>query len=276
VYARRPGADDNRVRYPSPLVEATLLGRRVRFFADCRLDTGEEVVAHCVNSGSLRGVIRPGQRVRLSRSANPERKLAWTWEQALVGRTWVGVDTAIPNPAVHEALLAGRVPSLRAYARFRREVRFGRENSRVDLLLEGDGLPPLYLEVKNVSMAEGDRALFPDSVTERGRKHLRELAREVRAGNRAALLFFVHRPDCRSLSSADAVDPAYGRALRWAAREGVEVLAHRAVLDRRGVRLGAAVPVDLSPGKDRGASLLAPPAGTAGSPKPLDRVIGGG
>ncbi len=246
------------MRYPSPLVEGTLLGRRVRFFADVRLDDGSEVVAMCANTGSLRGVLAVGGRVRLSRTSNPARKLAWTWEQALVGRTWVGVNTALPNRAVEEALGAGAVPCAAGRPEFRREVAFGREGSRVDFVLEGEGLPRLALEVKNVSMAEGERALFPDSVTDRGRKHLRELAREVREGREAAVLFFVHRGDCGVLSPADAIDPAYGRALRWAARAGVKVLAHRAVLDRRGVRLGPAIRVDLSSGSSWGASLLPP------------------
>jgi len=254
------------MRYPVPLFEGVLLGRRKRFFADVRLDDGREVAAHCVNSGSLRGVILPGQRVRLSPATNPGRKLRWTWEQARVGRTWVGVNTMVPNRVVGEALAGDRPESLAAWTRFRPEVRFGRENSRVDFLLEGDGIESLALEVKNVSMAEGDRGLFPDSVTDRGRKHLRELAAEVRAGRHGAVLFFVPRADVRVLSPADAIDPAYGRALRWAAREGVQLLAHRAVVDRRGVRLGEAIPVDLTPGLRGGASWLAP-----GKPRPRRR-----
>jgi len=248
------------VRYESPLVEGVLLRRRVRFFADVRLEDGSEVTALCANTGSLRGVIEPGQRVRLSRAANPDRRLRFTWEQARVGRAWVGVNTAIPNPAVEEALRSGRVPLQRGRTRVRREVPFGRENSRVDFVLEGAGLPPLALEVKNVSMAEGDRALFPDSVTERGRKHLRELAAEVRAGREGAVLFFVHRSDCASFAPADAVDPAYGRALRWAARQGVRLAAHAVLMDARGVRLGPEIPVDLSPGRRNGATLLPPKA----------------
>jgi sugar fermentation stimulation protein A len=251
------------VRYSSSLVEGTLLGRRLRFFADVRLDDGTGVVAHCMNTGSLRGVIAPGQRVRLSRSPDPGRRIPFAWEQALVGRTWVGVNTSIPNRVVGEALARGAVPVAEGRDAVRREVPFGRENSRVDFVVEGAGHPPLALEVKNVSMAEGDRALFPDSVTERGRKHLRELAAEVRAGRAGAVLFFVHRPDCVRFSPADAVDPAYGRALRWAAREGVLLVAHRALLDARGVRLGPEIPVDLSPGLRGGASLL--------PPKPLAR-----
>ena len=246
------------VRYPSPLVEGTLLRRRVRFFADVRLDDGTEVVSLCLNTGSLRGVIAPGQRVRLSRSPEPHRKYPWTWEHARVGRTWVGVNTSIPNRVVGEALRRGAVPAAEGRGSVRAEVKFGRENSRVDFVLEKDGAPRLALEVKNVSMAEGRRALFPDSVTERGRKHLRELAAEVRAGRAGTVLFFVHRADCDVFSPADAVDPAYGRALRWAAREGVRLVAHRALLDARGVRLGPEIPVDLSPGLRFGATLLPP------------------
>jgi sugar fermentation stimulation protein A len=228
----------------------------MRFFADVRLGDGTEVAALCLNTGSLRGVLAAGGRVRLSRSPDPARKHPWTWEHALVGRTWVGVNTSIPNRVVGEALRAGRVPAAEGRESIRAEVPFGRENSRVDFLLEGGGLPPLALEVKNVSMAEGRRALFPDSVTERGRKHLRELAAEVRAGREGAVLFLVHSGDCDRLSPADAIDPAYGRAIRWAAREGVRLLAHRAILDARGVRLGPEIPVDLTPGLRGGASFL--------------------
>jgi sugar fermentation stimulation protein A len=246
------------MRYPSPLVEGVLLARRKRFLADVLLDDGRTVLAHCVNSGSMRGVVREGQRVRISLAANLARKIAWTWEQALVGDTWVGVNTSVPNPVVEEALRAGTVAAAGGRLEVRREVRFGRENSRVDFLLTGAGLPSLALEVKNVSMAEGRRALFPDSVTERGRKHLRELAAEVRAGRAGTVLFFVHRPDCDVLAPADAIDPAYGRALRWAARQGVGIVAHRAVFDAESVTLGEAIPVDLTSGLRGGESLLPP------------------
>jgi sugar fermentation stimulation protein A len=251
------------VRYPSPLVEGTLLARRKRFFADVRLDDGTEVVAMCANTGSLRGVICPGQRVRLSRAANPARRLAFDWEQARVGDAWVGVNTSVPNRLVGEALRAGLLAEAGGRDAVRAEVRFGRENSRVDFVLTGGGLPPLFLEVKNVSMAEGDRALFPDSVTERGRKHLRELAAEVRSGNAAAVLFLVHRADCAAFAPADAVDPAYGRSLRWAARQGVGIWPRAAILDGREVRVGPPLPADLSPGRRNGATLL--------PPKPLKR-----
>ncbi len=257
--------------YPSPLVEGTLLARRVRFLADVRLDDGTVVTAHCVNSGSLRGVLATGQRVRLSRATTQGRKLAWTWEHALVGDIWVGVNTAVPNRVVGEALRAGLVPVAGGRGGVRAEVRFGRENSRVDFMLDGNGLPTLALEVKNVSMAESGRAVFPDSVTERGRKHLRELAAEVRAGREGAVLFFVHRPDCTRLAPADAVDPAYGRALRWAAREGVRLTAHLADFDGTGVRLGAEIPVDLTPGLRGGATFLPPPPPRRRRGKPLPR-----
>jgi sugar fermentation stimulation protein A len=233
-------------------VEGVLLGRRKRFFADVRLADGAEVVAMCANTGSMKGVIAPGQRVRLSRAANPDRKLRFDWEQARVGRAWVGVNTSIPNRAVEEALRAGRLAVAGGRREVRREVPFGREGSRVDFTLEGGGLPRLALEVKNVSMAEDGRALFPDSVTDRGRKHLRELAAEVRAGREAAVLFFVHRADCSSMGPADAVDPAYGRALRWAAREGVRLVAHAVHMDRRGVTVGAEIPVVLDRPPNRG------------------------
>lgn len=233
------------MRFPRPLLQATLLRRYARFFADVRMEDGRVETVHCPNTGSLLGVREPGLTVYLLDSANPARKLRYTWVLARVGRAFVNIETSIPNRVVHDAMVAGAIPELRGYARARREVPYGR-SSRIDLLLDGrPGEPPCYVEVKCTTLAEGRVARFPDAVTERGRKHLTELARQARKGARAVQFFFCSRTDADRFHPADDIDPEYGRELRRASRAGVEVLAWRAAIDRRGVDLDKALPVDL-------------------------------
>lgn len=227
------------------LVPGRLLGRRQRFLADVLLDSGEQVVAHCANTGSMLGCKTPGSRVWLSAADNPKRKLAWTWELIETApETLVGIHTGRSNGLVEEAVGAGAIPALAGFSRLRREVRYGIENSRIDLLLEWDDAPPCYLEVKNVTAAvEGDVALFPDAVSERGSKHLRELMAMVAAGSRAALVFCCQRNDVVEVRPADAIDPVYGRTLRQALAAGVEAYALVAEVSPQEIALRRPVPV---------------------------------
>jgi sugar fermentation stimulation protein A len=230
--------------FPSPLLEGRLLKRYQRFLADVELADGTTVTAHCPNTGSMLGCKEPGSRVWLSEAANPKRKLPYTWEivEALP-EVLVGVNTALSNRLVEEAIAAGAITELRDYSRIRREVRFGAENSRVDLLLEGDG-PDCYVEVKNVTAAaESSIAIFPDAVSERGAKHLRELAAMAEAGHRAVLCFCVQRRDVEEVRPADAIDPVYGRTLRDALARGMEALAYRAEVTPQGIELRHPLPV---------------------------------
>jgi sugar fermentation stimulation protein A len=221
------------MQWPSPLVPGRLLRRYKRFLADVALQDGTTVTAHCANTGSMLGCDRPGSAVLLSEASNPARKLRYTWELVRVGPTWVGINTARANAIVAEAVTGGRIPELAGHTGLRREVPYGK-NSRVDLLLAG-GPGPTYVEVKNTTLADGRTARFPDAVTERGRKHMGELARMVRAGNRAAVVFLVHRDDARLFCPADDIDPAYGKALRGAAKAGVMVLPYGASAGPEGV-----------------------------------------
>lgn len=236
------------MRFAAPPIEGTLLRRYKRFLADVRLGDGQIVTAHCPNTGSLLGCQDPGSRVWLRDSGDASRKLRTTWQAVEVGGTWVNVDTSLPNRVVCEALQAGRIPSLRGYAGLRREVPYGR-NSRIDVLLTRTRSAPCYVEVKSTTLAEGDVGLFPDAVTERGRKHLEELTAVVRAGGRAVQFFLVSRADVRTFRPADAIDPAYGEALRAAAAEGVLVLAWNARVEEQGLELGRRIRVDLRPAK---------------------------
>lgn len=226
------------------LVEGRLIQRRNRFVAEVEL-AGQVVEAHCPNTGSMFGCKAPGSRVWLSPAENPERKLRWTWEivEALPG-VLVGLHTGRPNGLVEEAIRAGRVAELAGYAGIRREVKYGKENSRIDLLLEGEGLPPCYVEVKNVTAAVDDGiGFFPDAVTERGAKHLREMMAVVREGGRAALVFCVQRSDVTEVRPADRIDPAYGRTLREAMAAGVDVVALRATVTPAEITLTDRLPV---------------------------------
>jgi sugar fermentation stimulation protein A len=235
------------MRFPRALVEATLLRRYKRFLADVRFGDGSTATVHCPNSGSLLGVNSPGLPVYLLDSANPDRKLRYTWVLARVGRALVNIETSLPNRVVHEGAEAQRIPELRGYATSRREVPYGR-SSRVDLFLDNHsgGAAPCFVEVKCTTLAEGGVARFPDAVTERGLKHLGELRRQVRAGARAVQFFFCSRTDAERFRPADDIDPAYGKELRRAARAGVEVVAWRARVTTRGIDLDKPLAVDLT------------------------------
>jgi sugar fermentation stimulation protein A len=220
--------------FPKPLVEGTLLKRYQRFFADVRLKDGQVVTAHCANTGSMKTCWKQGDVVYLTHDPRPERKLAYSWELTGTQGGYIGINTARPNVIVEHALTAGLVPELKGFQSLRREVKYGKENSRIDLLLQfSAGLA--YVEVKNTTLWEGGPVLFPDSVTERGRKHLRELIQIVSEGHRGVIFFFVNRPEGEGFAPADAIDPGYGQTLREAHAAGVEILAYRAVTSLSGV-----------------------------------------
>ena len=232
------------MRFASPLIRGTLLRRYKRFLADVMLEDGREVVAHCANPGAMLGLNAPGMTVWLEPSSDPRRKLGFAWRLVeLPGGHYAGIDTGLPNRLVAEALAAGAVPALAGYTGVRPEVRYGTA-SRVDFLLTAEGRPDAYVEVKNVHLRrEADWAEFPDSVTARGARHLRELAAVAAAGSRAVLLYVVQRTDCGRLRLAADLDPAYAAAAAEARAAGVEVLAHATRIDRGGVWLDRALPV---------------------------------
>ncbi len=230
--------------FPLPLVRGRLLRRYKRFLADVMLEDGTEVTAHCANPGAMLGLNAAGSAVWLEPAADPKRKLRWSWRLVeLPGGGFAGIDTGVPNRIVGEALAAGRVPALAGYAGFRPEVRYGTENSRIDFLATGDGLADAYVEVKNVHLRrEDDWAEFPDCVTARGAKHLRELAAMVAAGHRAVMLYVVQRTDCGRFRLAADLDPAYAAAFAAAREAGVEAVAHATRISPAGVTLAEEIP----------------------------------
>ncbi len=236
------------MKFETPLTPGRLLRRYKRFLADIRLDTGEEITAHCANPGAMLGLLAQNGRVWLSRSDKPGRKLPWSWEivEADFGRgpEHVGINTAHPNAIVAEAIRAGFFEQFRGYGSLRREVKYG-QNSRVDILLEGDGLPPLYVEVKNVHMMRRPGiAEFPDSVTVRGAKHLRELADMVGQGHRAIMVYLIQM-SADAFTLAGDIDPAYAAAFRDAQARGVEALAVSCNVTPEGIVVAGNVPISI-------------------------------
>jgi sugar fermentation stimulation protein A len=233
------------MRFQTPLKPAVLLRRYKRFLADVRLESGEEVTAHCPNPGAMLGLDAPGSRIWVEPNDNPRRKLDYAWRLSrMPDGGWVGIDTSLPNRLVAEALREGAIPELSDYSEIRPEQRYG-EKSRVDFLLRQKGLPDLYLEVKNAHLCrQPGLAEFPDCVTARGARHLQDLAQMVAQGHRAVLLFVVQRDDCQRFAVAADLDPAYGRAYDAARAAGVEVLCYDTRIAPERLVLGAPLPLE--------------------------------
>ncbi|MBH8553660.1 DNA/RNA nuclease SfsA [Nostocaceae cyanobacterium CENA357] len=225
--------------YPT-LYPGILLKRYKRFFVDVQLASGEVVVAHCPNTGPMTGVSASGSLVQLSKSDNPKRKLLYTLELIQVHDnepTWVGVNTALPNRVIKLALAKYLFPELGNYSQVKSEVIYGLDKkSRVDFVLMGSEEDrPIYLEVKNTTLAQGTLALFPDTETTRGQKHLRELTALLPL-TRAVMLYLINRGDCTEFAPGDNTDPTYGKLLREAIALGLEVLPCRFDIFPEGIR----------------------------------------
>lgn len=221
------------------LLSGTFIKRYKRFFTDIRTADGDVITVHCPNTGSMKNCQVEGSPCWYSLSSNPKRKLAGTLEivTSAFGNL-AGVNTGRPNHLVREAIENDLIPQLRGYSSLRTEVRYGEEKSRIDLLLEnelseksvaGSASTSCYVEVKNVTLDCGDgRAQFPDSVTTRGSKHLRELMAMVAAGHRAVLFFCVQLTGVEEVSVAAHIDPVYAETLTTAIAAGVEVIVWQA------------------------------------------------
>ena len=239
------------MKYANPLQEARFLRRYKRFMADVELADGSPVTLHCPNTGSMKNCLHPGCRVWYSDSNNPKRKYPCTWEQAEIPvlfngierMTRAGLNTTMANGLVSELINGGLVPELSSYQDIRHEVRYGSQNSRIDLLLRHNGLPDCYVEVKSVTLAMGDGlGLFPDAVTSRGTRHLQELTGMVNAGHRAVLFFCVQHTGIDHVSVARDIDPTYADELDKALEAGVEVIAWGAEMSSETITLTRPVP----------------------------------
>lgn len=217
------------LRIDPPLFPATLLKRYKRFLADVRLDDGTELTVHTPNTGSMLGCAEPGMRIWLRDTQNPKRKYRYSWEMSeTAAGVKIGVNTAISNQLVREAIESGIIEELQGYDQIQTEVSYGHENSRIDLLLK-NATQHCYVEIKNVTAADARYlAMFPDAVTRRGSKHLRELRAMVEAGHRAVIFFSVQRQDVVGFRPAREIDPVYAGTLAEVVAAGVEAMAWQA------------------------------------------------
>lgn len=236
--------------FDRPLLYGTLIRRYNRFFAEIELDSpavdggkkGGLIVAHCPNTGSMKGVNVPGARVAVSHHPNPERRMQYTWQMIYLDGDWVGINTHVPNRITAEAFDAKLIPAFRRYSSYRKEVPFGGD-SRIDFAL---GVREnMLVEVKNVTLVENGLAKFPDCVSERATKHLHRLMDNIKQGGKSSLIFVIQHHAANHFGPADDLDPVYGKTLRKAVKKGMKIEAWKARVTPEEIRLSEKVEVRL-------------------------------
>ena len=234
------------MRFQTDLIPARLIRRYKRFLADCLLEDGREIIAHCANPGSMMGLADEGIKIWLEPNDDPKKKLKYGWR--LIEHEnghFTGVDTSVPNRALRATLENREIPELADYHTVKPEVKYG-EKSRIDFLLTQEGLPDCYVEVKSVTLSRTrGQAEFPDSVTKRGAKHLEELSNMVAQGHRAVMLYLVQRTDCSTFSLADDIDPTYHQAYLDARAAGVETICLSTQISPQEITIGDPIKIDI-------------------------------
>lgn len=232
------------MKFPTKLVRGKIIKRYKRFLADIQLENGEFVTAHVANTGSMKTCWEPNWKVLCSFHDNPKRKLKYSLELIHNKKTWILVNTSIPNKLALEAVEKNLIKELTGHVHIRPEIKIG--NSRIDLLLTKESGEKCYVEVKNVTLkGTGTLALFPDGVTERGQKHLKELMQIKKAGDRACMLYIVNRSDVDSFSPAEKIDPTYAKLLKDAEEAGVEILVYQTKITPTSVIINNSLPYKL-------------------------------
>lgn len=231
------------ISWPS-LIKGNLVKRYKRFLADIELIDGTIVTAHCPNSGSMKSCSQPGQPVYISTHNNPKRKLKYTWELIEMPGSLVGVNTLVPNRLVYQSMISKALPSLAGYCHIRKEATVN-PHCRLDFLLEDENQEKCWVEVKNCTLVEDGKASFPDAVTERGLKHLVEMKKLLKKGDRCIMFYLIQRMDATMFSPADNIDPAYGSKLREVKSQGLEVLVYDVHIDLSMIRLNRKIPYKL-------------------------------
>ncbi len=232
--------------FDQPLIPARSIKRYKRFMCDVILDkSGEQVVAHCPNSGSMKGIPLENSPVMVSYHPSPTRKLKYTLEMVFNGSIWVGVNTGIPNHLVADTIAQNKIPELAGYSEIRKEVKYSK-NSRIDILLS-DKNKLCYVEVKNVTLIDDTHAIFPDAVTTRGQKHLNDLMEMKNQGHRAVMFFTVQRTDCDRFRPAYEIDPDYAKLFTKALDHGVEAYAYQTKVTPQQIEITHLLPIDWPP-----------------------------
>ncbi|MGQ1910008.1 DNA/RNA nuclease SfsA [Marinifilum sp. RC60d5] len=228
--------------FPDKLVHGRLIKRYKRFLADIELDNGEIVVAHTANSGSMKSCLKEDAEVYLTYVDDPKRKTNYTWEMIKINDSWVGINTAVPNLLIYEAVKNQEIIALEGYTDVKREVRF--DDSRFDVFAQNEK-EECFIEVKNVSLKMDNYARFPDAVTVRGRKHLNTLMKVKKEGKRAVMVYVVQRADVDVFAPAVDIDPEYAITLKKACENGVEIYPIRAIVSPKKIVLGDILPFEL-------------------------------
>lgn len=231
------------MKFDSELIQGRLIKRYKRFLADIELDSGEVITAHCPNTGRMLGCSTPGSPVALSISDNPKRKYPHTLEMVHENSTWVGVNTARTNEIVAEAIRKGSIAEFPIVDSIKKEVKTS-EHTRLDLQLIVEG-KPVFIEIKNCSLAENNVAMFPDAVTERGTKHLHELIQLSKSGKETCIFFLVQRMDADCFKPASYIDEVYAKTLRTASEAGVKILAYQAEVNLEAIEVIRQLPYQL-------------------------------
>ncbi len=237
------------MKFSDPYTEGILIKRYKRFLADIELEDGAIITAHTPNTGAMTGCSTPGSRVWLRDTGNPDRKYPYSWEIVETKPdVLVGIHTGLSNKLVHEAITNGVITELQNYQQILSEVPYGDEKSRIDLLLRKDDstdTEQCYVEIKNVTLVEDNIAYFPDAVSARGTKHLRELMKMVDQGHRAVIFYCVQRNDATGFRPAQTIDPLYAETLRLAVQTGVEAMAYIAEISTEEIKLVQSIPVSI-------------------------------
>jgi sugar fermentation stimulation protein A len=229
--------------FDQPLIPGRLIKRYKRFLADIKLDSGEVVTTHCTNSGSMKSCIEENAPVYVSLSDNKARLTRFTWEMIFINNGWIGVNTLIPNKIAIKAMQLGLIAELKGYARIQSEVKYG--DSRLDIYAESEQ-EKCFIEVKNVTLKEQEFALFPDSVSSRGKKHLEALIRAKKEGYRAVMLYIVQRTDVDYFAPAMKIDQEYANTFEQAMSAGVEMLPYQFEITPKSINLLKKLPVKIN------------------------------
>jgi len=230
------------MEFKSQLVHGRLIKRYKRFLADITLDTGEIITAHCTNSGTMKSCLEDNAEVYLTPVNDPKRKTKFTWEMIMINNDWIGVNTGNPNKLVFDAVKNGDIEKLKGYTEVKREVKF--DDSRFDVMAKNEN-ETCFIEVKNVTLKEGNYALFPDAVTTRGKKHLETLIRVKQQGMRAVMLYIIQRMDVDIFAPAKEIDPTYAKTMKKAYEQGVEIIPMQANVSPEKIELVKELPFEL-------------------------------
>jgi sugar fermentation stimulation protein A len=228
--------------FEKPLVHGRLIKRYKRFLADITLDNGEVITAHCTNTGAMKTCLEDNAEVYLTPVDDPKRKTKFTWEMIKINNDWVGINTGNPNKLAFDAVKNGEIDKLQGYTEVKREVKFG--DSRFDVMAKNES-ETCFIEVKNVTLKDGNYARFPDAVTTRGKKHLETLIKVKEQGMRAVMLYVIQRSDVNVFAPATEIDPEYAKALKKAYAKGVEIIPIHAKVTPEKIILVNEIPYEL-------------------------------